>query len=174
MEILIAKENVEDYTELERLLIVAEGLRNGNIRKFVKEYNISHDTFYTWKKDLMAQIKMIWGDDKTGYKKLAAFEDKENEIKNLQSELKDIKKDLKSLHRELEQAKLEIFRYKILWSTVPEEFKDKIPLKHCKAAVIEEVENLQYINLEEACEALDIAVGTLRSWRRDMESKKKQ
>jgi predicted RNase H-like nuclease (RuvC/YqgF family) len=174
LEILVAKEKADDYTAIEKLLIVTEGMRQDNVRKFVKEFNISHDTFYAWKKDLMAQINIIWSDNKSELKRLETFEEKENEINTLQTEIKNLNKEMNTLFRQLEQAHLENFKMEILWSTVPEQFKDKIPLKYYKTAVIQEIEKLQHINLEEACAALKIAVGTLRSWKRDVDEKKTQ
>lgn len=174
MEILVVKEKAEDYTAVERFLIVAEGIRNDNVRKFVKEFNISHDTFYTWKKELMAQVNIIWGNHKTELKQLETLPQREAEINSLQYEIKSLNKEMKTLFRQLEQAHLKNFRMEILWSTVPDELNDKIPLKYYKTAVIQEVEKLQYINLEEACESLEIAVGTLRSWKRGVEDLKKK
>jgi hypothetical protein len=174
LEILVVKEKAEDYTAVERFLIVAEGIRNDNVRKFVKEFNISHDTFYTWKKELMAQVNIIWGNHKTELKQLETLPQREAEINSLQYEIKSLNKEMKTLFRQLEQAHLKNFRMEILWSTVPDELNDKIPLKYYKTAVIQEVEKLQYINLEEACESLEIAVGTLRSWKRGVEDLKKK
>lgn len=100
-------------------------MRSDNVRGFINEYNISHDTFYTWKKNLT------------------------------------------------EQAKLKLFRAEMILNNISDEFKEKMPLKRFRFEVVKEVEKLQYINLEEACEALQIAVETLRKWKREPQAQKK-
>jgi hypothetical protein len=173
LNILIPKADAKDYTAIERLLIVTEGMRSDNVRSFINDYNISHDTFYAWKKSLIGQANLIWGDNKTEFKKPEAIEVKDEEINTLKEDLKKLHKEIDSLSKELEKAQLKQFRLEMIYSRVPDEFRDKVPLKYFKTEVIQEVERLQHINLEEACEALEIAVGTLRSWKREPQAQKK-
>ena len=173
MEILIAKADAKDYTAIERLLIVTDGMRSDNVRSFIKDFNISHDTFYAWKRDLIEQVNLIWGENKTELKKLESIEEIDEEISALKEDSKKLHKEIDSLSRELEKEQLKQFRLELMNSRVPDEFKDKIPLKCFKTEVIQEVEKLQNINIEEACEALGIAVGTLRRWKREPHAQKK-
>ena len=173
MEILIARADAKDYTAIERLLIVTDGMRSDNVRSFIKDFNISHDTFYAWKRDLIEQVNLIWGENKTELKKLESIEEIDEEISALKEDSKKLHKEIDSLSRELEKEQLKQFRLELMNSRVPDEFKDKIPLKCFKTEVIQEVEKLQNINIEEACEALGIAVGTLRRWKREPHAQKK-
>lgn len=173
MNILIAKTDAKDYSAIERLLIVTEGMRSDNVRGFINEYNISHDTFYAWKKSLIGQVNLIWGDNKSEFKKLESIEEIDEEIEALKEDSKKLHKEIDSLSKELEKAQLKQFRLEMIYSKVSDEFMDKVPLKYYKTEVIQEVEKLQHINLEEACAALQIAVGTLRKWKREPQAQKK-
>lgn len=173
MEILIAKPDAKDYTAIERMLIVSEGMRSDNVRSFINEYNISHDTFYTWKKNITEQANLIWGDKKSELKKIEAVEEKDTEIETLKDDIKKQYKEINLLSNELEKAKLKVFRAEMILNNISDELKEKMPLKRFRDEVVKEVEKLQHLNLEEACEALQIAVGTLRKWKREPHVQKK-
>lgn len=110
---VVIKENTQEYTPIERLEIVMEGI-NGSVAEIAKKYNISRDTYYTWKNSLIGSIEGIWGENHSGRRKTEENVDVEA-----------LKKEVKELRKQAEVDRLIKFKKSILIENMSDEFKKK-------------------------------------------------
>jgi transposase-like protein len=116
LEMSVIKKEAKEYTPVERLEIVTESLNeNSNISELAAKYNISRDTFYSWKNALMGSIDQLWSENHAGRKK--ADEPTED--------VEELKKRLYEAEKQLEIQHLIAFKNNLILKTLPESYKKK-------------------------------------------------
>jgi len=95
----------------EKLQVVLEGLRGDTTVKAVcDKYNISRDTYYRWKNELMQGACMFWEEQKPGRKSKDHFETRseaEKAFRQLQEDIKQKDEQIYQLRKEIEGLKIQ-------------------------------------------------------------------
>lgn len=116
----VIKKEAKEYTPVERHEIIVEGMtENSNISELAAKYNISRDTFYSWKNALMGSIEDLWSDNHAGRKK--ADESIEN--------VKELKKRLYEAEKQLEIEHLIAFKNNLILKSLPKDYKKKFGIQ---------------------------------------------
>lgn len=112
----VIKKEAKEYTPIERLEIVTEGMNeNINISELAVKYNISRDTFYSWKNALMGSIEELWAENHAGRKKT---EEASEDVETLKKRLYEVEKQLEIEH-------LIAFKNNLIFKSLPENYKKK-------------------------------------------------
>ena len=112
----VLKKEAKEYTPAERLEIIVEGMNeNSNISELATKYNISRDTYYSWKNALMGSIDELWSDNHAGRKK------SDEPIEDVE----ELKKRLYEAEKQLEIQHLIAFKNNLILKTLPDNYKKK-------------------------------------------------
>ena len=116
----IQKKEAKSYTPAERLQIVTEGMNeNINISDLAAKYNISRDTYYSWKNALMGSIEDLWAENHAGRKKT---EEASEDVETLKKRLYEVEKQLEIEH-------LIAFKNNLIFKSLPESYKKKFGIQ---------------------------------------------
>ena len=116
----IQKKEAKSYTPAERLKIVTEGINEDtNISDLAAKYNISRDTYYSWKNALMGSIEDLWAENHAGRKKT---EEASEDVETLKKRLYEVEKQLEIEH-------LIAFKNDLIFKSLPESYKKKFGIQ---------------------------------------------
>lgn len=114
------KKEAKDYTPEERMQIIVEGMNgDSNIKEIADKYNISRDTYYSWKNALLGSAKELWEENHAGRKKKAKEEE----------DVEALKKKIYDLEKQKELDGLKILVQELMLQEIPEKYKKKPGVK---------------------------------------------